>query len=95
MLAARKQPLPDWYLEEPQLLPGEDVYLSAFFSLSTERQLGWSTGPIPDSKIFEYGERLGFDEAMIDLLRSVIRHLDKAFLDWTAEQREANRRSKK
>lgn len=79
---------PDWFEEEPQLAPGEDFFLRAFFNLSTERQIGWASGPIPHSRVVEYGVRSGLEEATIEILVHVIRRMDQAYLEWLAEQRK-------
>ena len=89
--------LPQWYLEEPELLPGDVFYLEAFRSLGTERQIGVAQGPIPDSKIIDYGQRAGLDRDVIDgLLVPVIREMDTEYLEWSNEQsdREAKQRRK-
>ena len=85
--AAQKKgrPLPDWFAEQPDLQPGDDFWLSAFFELSTTRHDG---GPIPWDKIMLYADRSGLDGDLAGTLQAVIRSMDSAFLKWTAEQRK-------
>ena len=77
--------MPEWYLEEPQLLPGDQFYLSAFHELSTTRATGFSIGPIPWDKIVDYAELAGLDEDLRVDFQQVIRVLDNAYLKWSAD----------
>jgi len=91
----RGQPAPSWYEEEPDIPPRVDFFLRAFWELSTERQIGFSVGPIPMSKIEEKGSRHGFDEVTKRIFRRVIRELDTAYLDWLTKEREKKNRKRK
>lgn len=94
-LLERGQPLPQWFQDEPLLAPGEEFYLSSFFELTTERAIGWASGPIPHSKILEYGERAGLEVSTMSVFTQVIRAMDTAYLDWLAAEREkASKRGK-
>lgn len=68
---------------------GDDFWLSAFWELSTERQFGHVIGPIPNSKVADYGFRRGLSPGMIRVLETVIRELDEHWLKW---QRDEQRR---
>jgi hypothetical protein len=83
---AKGRNLPDWYLEEPVLLPGEDFYINAFWDLSTCRQIGMDSGPIPWDKIHEYGLHTGLDDDILKMFVSIIRTMDTGYLDWQTEQ---------
>ena len=72
---------PDWYLDEPPLQRGDDFYIRAFHALCTERQFGSAIGPIPWSKIMDYGQRVGLDPVMMSVFESVIYALDEAWLE--------------
>lgn len=63
--------------------------MRAFWELSSERQFGHVVGPIPNSKIVEYGYRHGLNSAMLGVLETVIRELDEHWLAW---QRDEQRR---
>jgi hypothetical protein len=95
VLIERGQPPPSWYEEEPDCPPGLDYYMKAFWQLSTERSIGFSVGPIPASKIEEYGERRGFDRMTLENFIYIIRTMDAAYLDWLTQEREKNRKRKK
>lgn len=85
--------LPQWYLDAPMLRPGDEFYLQAFFELSTERSFGMGAiGPIPWSRIIDYGQRAGLDKQMQDVLVRVLRTLDEEYLKWQREQEAANQR---
>lgn len=81
-------PLPAWFLDEPPLLPFSEFFLKHFWVLDTERPVGWATGRIPESKVADYGLRLGLPVDMIELFTHVILALDREYLDWVREQRE-------
>lgn len=70
------------------LVRGDELYLEAFDVLSTERSFGNGVGPIPWSKIIFYGERKGLTYDMIEVFDYVIRAMDRAFLQWHADQQE-------
>lgn len=87
--AARSAPLPEWFLREP--IPRESTrsYLTAFWELSTERQVGQVLGPIPESRVREHGIRVGLQGGSMELFRSVIRALDGAYLEHATRRRKA------
>lgn len=68
-------------MNEPPKIEGDDVYLAAFWELSTERSYGHYLGPIPWSKIIFYGDRLRLDDTMMAVFTRVVRELDEAFLE--------------
>lgn len=70
----------------------DEFYMNSFWELNTERQIGMGLGPIPSSKITEYGHRVGLDSDNIDLLRAVIRRMDVVYLEWKDEEAERRRR---
>ncbi len=45
-------------------------------------------GPIPWHHIVDYAERLDLDRANLDALAEIIEAMDRAWLDWQAEQSE-------
>jgi len=81
----KRQPLPDWYLDKPQLVVGEDFFLRAFWALATEKVMG---SPIPHSKIVEYGERCGLDPAISEVLTIVIWKLDRTYSRYQESERK-------
>lgn len=91
----RGQPPPSWVEEEPACPPPAEAFLRAFWQLSTERQIGFTIGQIPVSKIEEYGEKRGFDSVTLDILKQMVRALDTAFLEWVAKEREKDGKRKR
>jgi hypothetical protein len=73
--------------------PRYEILLSEFWKLSSERQLGFSAGPIPHSRVVEAGERLGLDSAMMPVFELIIRRMDQAFLRWVGAEQERKRKS--
>lgn len=92
MLVGRGQPAPAWTNDRPELLPGEEFYLNAFWDLNTERHVGMSLGHIPCSKIRAYGAAAGLDSDTMELFVAVIRVMDSAFIKWAIEQQERARK---
>lgn len=72
------QPIPARILNAPQLNVGLELFLNAYFDLDTERQTGFSVGPIPWSKIREYANAYDFDTDLTDDLFYFIKQLDAA-----------------
>lgn len=95
-LLARKVPwaqLPEWYRAEPRKTEEDQWFLDAFRTLGTERQLGWTAGPIPESAIDDFAVKRGLDRAMIGVLRTIVRALDNAYLAWLEAQRKRQQQS--
>lgn len=91
---AKGRKLPEWFEDEPVQMPCDAFYLKAFWALSTTRQLGMSQGPVPDDKVMAYGEREGLDRENVDLLRTVIRHMDAVYLAWSDKEAEKARKAR-
>lgn len=78
-----------WVLDEP---PTDEVmafYLTAFYRLSTSRQVGMSIGPIPWLAVADYADRMRLDYVNRELFEVVIYAMDRAWIDWTEERRAA------
>ena len=83
--------LPSWLEDEPQLLPGDDFYLRAFWELSTCRSSGFGIGPIPWRDIVAYADYAGMDSELVDGFVMIIRRIDAAFMKWSEQEQERNR----
>lgn len=83
----REGDIPDWYFKEPYATEQGLWCVRAFLSLSTDRAFGFAVGPIPDSKIVAYADRVGLDVWNSEVFSYLIRRLDHAFL---AELRSKN-----
>jgi hypothetical protein len=83
---AKGRDLPDSYLKEPIINPGDEFYLHAWFELDSERSSGMSIGPIPWSKIVEYGIFHGIDRDVLEPFIQVIRQMDAAYLKKREQQ---------
>ena len=81
-LAKGRAELPEWYLNEPHVLTGEEFYLSAFEELGSTRHLGMAIGPIPWTAMMDYAafHRLSRENA-IAFVR-IIRIMDGEYLKW-------------
>jgi hypothetical protein len=89
------RPPPSWYLEQPHKGPLDDFWLAAFWTLSTCRQIGFSTGPIPWRDVVRYAEYVGLDRENADALEVIIRELDGAYLGHIAEEQGKQREQEK
>jgi len=77
----RGREAPAEYYERPEIEPHLNWLRSAFWELSTERQLGMTIGPIPGSKIREYlRDELDLYGAEYDRARAIIRKVDNAYM---------------
>ena len=79
-------PLPFQWQNIPELEPLNAWYFSAFWDLSTERCIGLSAGPIPESKIYEYAQREEIEE--YDEFRLIIGSMDNEYLKYVKEKNE-------
>jgi len=68
----------------PDLLPGLSPWITAFWELNTERQLGTSLGPIPVSKIRECSARYAQDDSILFL--ACIRAMDAELMAFDPEE---------
>ncbi len=94
MLIERGGPAPSWLDEEPFSLTGDAFYMQAFWDLSTERQLGFTVGPIPESAIQRYPGVECMSPAMIVLFKTVIRSMDQTYREWAeSERKKAQKKS--
>lgn len=72
--------VPQAYLP-PELLPGASDVYAAFWELSSDRQIGFSTGPVPWSSIDRWLERRGVtDAAEAQTFIRLIREMDEVYL---------------
>lgn len=62
--------------ETPELRPGLQLYLEAFFDLDSDRTHNEGLSPIPWRSIKEYAETFGFDEEQTADLFYFVRELD-------------------
>ncbi len=84
------EPIPDKIANAPTLDAGMDFFISAFFELSTERQLGFGEGPIPISAIHAYSRHYEMTDDEEYEFIDVIRELDAAYL-----KKQAKKQAKK
>lgn len=86
--AEKGRELPTWFIEEPEVEPGDEFYLRAFRDLDTCRSSSMSIGPIPWRDIIYYAERSGLEEDLIEPFIRVIRLMDSAHREWVAKETE-------
>lgn len=67
------------------------MYYEAFTELSTCRQVGMGTGPIPWTAIDRYGTRHGFAGEGFEYLVRMVRALDDAFLAYSRKRDKEER----
>lgn len=88
------QPIPARIANAPELHVGLELFLNAFFDLDTERQAGFSIGPIPWSKIREYAAAYRFDEDLTEDLFYFIKQLDNANMARIEREQKAKSKAK-
>jgi hypothetical protein len=74
------QQIPVRIANAPELHTGLELFVNAFFDLDTERQAGFSVGPIPWSKVREYAIAYRFDEDLTEDLMYFVKALDNAHM---------------
>jgi hypothetical protein len=68
---------------EPELLPGLEIFLGAWHELHSSRQIGDSgDGPIPPQAIAWWCDEYEIGGELRDSVRYHVRSLDNEFLDW-------------
>jgi len=76
MMLREGKEAPEAFVNAPELRPGLQLYLEAFFELDSERTHNDTLNPIPSSKIREYARDYEFDEEQSEDLLYFIRILD-------------------
>ena len=74
------QPIPDRILNAPQLSECLEFFVTAFWELSTCRQLGMGEGPIPVTAIMEYGRFYDCNQEFTQDLIFYVSVLDAIYL---------------
>ena len=80
--------MPEWYLNCPDIFPGDDFYLTGFWELSSCRQFGDVIGPIPWNLAVEYALWHRLDRDMTNVFVAVIRSMDETYLEWLREDQK-------
>lgn len=80
--------------EEPGSLPGDDFYLRAFWDLSTQRQIGFTVGPIPALDLRLYACEVGVPAFMMEAFTAIIRGLDQAYLKHAEDTRKKAKKTR-
>lgn len=76
MVLAGQEP-PAAYYEQPDIEPHCEMYWLAFLDLTTERQLSTVIGPIPRSKIRQYGiDELDLGTDALDRFCAILARVD-------------------
>lgn len=89
------QPLPDRIANAPELEPGLQLYLQAFFDLDSERTHAVGLTPIPWTSIATYAQAFQFDEEQTEDLYFFVRKLDSEHLKKLAAKEKAKSNSGK
>jgi len=83
------QPLPDRIANAPELEPGLQLFLQAFFDLDSERSHGNGLTAIPWTSIATYARAFEFDEEQTEDLYFFVRRLDSEHLKRLEAKRKA------
>lgn len=71
-----RQPIPDFIRNKPELDPGLDVYLQAYFDLDGERTHAFGPTAIPVTSMLQYANAFKFDDDQLDDLIYFVRKMD-------------------
>lgn len=91
-LAKGREEIPEWYLDEPELLPGDELFMRAYWTLDSERPAGFTLCRIPWSKVIAYGERKGLEPVVCDWLWEVISAMDNGYIGFVMKRSEKDSR---
>lgn len=80
-------PIPKKFAEAPEVPMGLELYLGAFWDLSTCRQYGFGISPIPFTAIMDYAQAYEFSEDQTEDLVYYTKVLDKVYIE--QKQRES------
>ncbi len=88
MACARdKSPLPARIANAPELLPGLELFYSAFLDLTTCREQGYGMeGPISWLKIDDYASRCGYEGEQREDLFFFVMRMDAAYAEHRAKK---------
>jgi hypothetical protein len=88
--AARGLPPPEWLENEPIMAPGDEFYLTAFYQLSSCRQVGGDLpGSIPWDKIVQYADRRQLDPDVARAFEHIMQAMDEGYLQWYQKRQKA------
>lgn len=82
------QPIPERIANAPELQPGLQLYLMAFYDLDTERSHANGLTLIPWSSIAGYAQAFDFDEEQTDDLFYFIKAMDSAHIEALGAKRK-------
>lgn len=74
------EPIPDRIANAPELMPGLQLYLTAWLELDSERTHALSLTPIPWTSIRQYATAYRMDDEQAEDLTYLIRRMDNAHL---------------
>lgn len=74
-------------LEPPEIMDGFEGWYDDFWSLSTERQIGFGIGPIPQSAIDRHVA--GWSGEDVEMFEHCIREMDRAYMKHQNQSEEA------
>lgn len=80
---ANNLPLPAKFADPPVVQEGLELFMSAFYSCSSERSFGTSVGVIPDSAIRTWLRDNGLDDdwEVVEDMLTVVRQIDNAYVE--------------
>lgn len=73
--------------DRPQLTPYEAYFYRAWLELGSARSFGMAPGPIPFPAIITFAKHYGLSRSQTDILIRVVRNIDNAWINATAEKR--------
>lgn len=88
--AKNKQPLPERIANKPQLTLGLEIFLEAFYELSSDRPAGLGIGQIPFTAICQYADEYGFEGEQREDLFYFVRAIDKAIVKLLQSSNKSN-----
>jgi hypothetical protein len=78
------KPVPDWYEEKPELVQGDEFYLSAFWVLNTSRTVSdaKTINCIPWRDIALFAEFYKLEDSLKELFVEVMLAMDREYINY-------------
>ncbi|MES0340684.1 MAG: hypothetical protein ABUK08_00050 [Candidatus Humimicrobiaceae bacterium] len=86
---AKGRALPEWALNKPEHLPGDEFFLTAFYQLSSCRYFSEVPGPIPWDKIILYAHIRELEPDVSLAFEYILREMDAGYLSWYSKKQKA------
>ncbi len=83
--------VPDRIVNQPDLMPGLELFYIAFEDLNSDRLSAFELGPIPTMAILNYAKYFDIDD--VESFKTIIRRMDNAFISFHDKKQKSKERA--